>query len=225
MPSKLDLLFSNWNNGDVKIERKVPICLLLDVSGSMCNYDGSNKTKIEEINDNVKTFLEFVKNDPRASKISEICIITFGDVVKVVQDYSDIANINIPKFTAHGGTPLGGAVEKAIELLSKRRQYYRDNNIEHFKPILLLMTDGEPTDNYYASAKNFSERVNKKEFKVFPVGMGKSFNCSILNQFSPLLPPKQISKTEEFEKLFNLLSESSRKPEDDPLAKWWNELA
>ena len=66
---------------------------------------------------------------------------------------------------------------------------------------------------------------DKKEFKVFPVGMGKSFNCSILNQFSPLLPPKQISKTEEFEKLFNLLSESSRKPEDDPLAKWWNELA
>ena len=225
MPSKLDLLFANWNNGDVKIERKVPICLLLDVSGSMSNCDGSNKPKIEEINDNVKTFLEFVKNDQRASKISEICIITFGETVKVVQDYSNISNISIPRFTAYGGTPLGGAVDKAVELLSARRQYYRDNNIEHFKPILLLMTDGEPTDNYYASAKNFSERVTKKEFKVFPVGMGNSFNCSILNQFSPILQPKQISKTEEFEKLFNLLSESSRKPEDDPLAKWWNELA
>lgn len=225
MPSKLDLLFSNWNNGDIKIERKVPICLLLDVSGSMSNIDGGSKPKIEEINDNVKTFLEFVRNDARASKISEICIITFGGIVKVVQDYSNISNIGIPKFIAYGGTPLGEAVDKAVELLSTRRQYYKDNNIEHFKPILLLMSDGEPTDNYYTSAKNFSDRVIKKEFKVFPVGMGNSFNCTILNQFSPLLPPKQISKTEEFEKLFNLLSESSRKPEDDPLAKWWNELA
>ena len=49
--------------------------------------------------------------------------------------------------------------------------------------------------------------------------------CSILIRFSPILKPRQISTTEEFAKLFELLSQSSRRPEDDPLEKWWNEQA
>ena len=225
MANKLDDLFSNWKNGDIKVTRKVPICLLLDVSSSMSDKDGSQKTKIEEMNDNLVTFLDYVRNDARASKICDLCIITFGQKIDVVTNYDSIDNIKNPTFTAHGGTPLGGAIDKAVELLESRRQYYRDNDIEHFKPIVLLMSDGEPTDNYKASAKSFSDRVNKKELKIFPVGMGKQFNCSVLEEFSPILKPKQISTTEEFAKLFELLSSSSSRPEEDPLEKWWNEEA
>lgn len=225
MANKLDDLFANWKNGDIKVTRKVPICLLLDVSGSMSEKDGSAKTKIEEVHDNLVTFLDFVRSDSRASKICDLCIITFGSKIDVVSDYDSIDAINNPTFTAYGGTPLGGAVTKATELLDKRRQYYRDNDIEHFKPIILLMSDGEPTDQYKESARLFSERVNKKELKIFPVGIGKSFNCSVLEEFSPLLKPKQISTTEEFAKLFELLSSSSSRPEEDPLEKWWNEEA
>ena len=43
MANKLDSLFASWNNGDIKISRKVPICLLLDVSGSMDAVDGGSK--------------------------------------------------------------------------------------------------------------------------------------------------------------------------------------
>ena len=223
MANKLDSLFASWNNGDIKISRKVPICLLLDVSGSMDAVDGGSKKKIDELNDNLQTFVDYVKNDSRASKICDLCIITFGGDVKVISGYNSIDNISVSTLKAYGGTPLGEAIDKAVELLEIRRKYYRDNDIEHFKPIILLMSDGAPTDNYVESANNFSSRVSKKELKIFPVGMGKSFNCNVLKQFSPLLQPKQISTTEEFSKLFELLSSSSSRPEDDPLEKWWNE--
>lgn len=225
MGNRLDDLFANWRNGDVKVSRKVPICLLLDVSGSMDERDGSTKRKIDELNDNLITFLNFVRSDTRASKICDLCIITFGEKINVVTDYESIENITNPTFVAYGNTPLGGAVNKAVELLDKRRQYYRDNDIEHFKPIILLMSDGAPTDNYKNSASNFSDKVIKKEFKIFPVGIGKTFKYDILKEFSPILAPKQISTTEEFAKLFELLSSSSSRPEDDPLEKWWNDEA
>lgn len=227
MPNKLDELFANWDNGDVKIIRKVPICLCIDVSGSMSNVDGSNMSKIEEVNKYVNVFLDYVRNDERAKKISDICIITFGGTVNVVSSYNSIENIPNQNFKAGGGTPLGEAVSKAVELLDTRRKYYKDNNIEHWKPIMLLMSDGEPTDSYQSSAANFSKRVLNKELKVFPVGMGTSFNMSILKQFAPdpNFQPKQIKTSAEYEKLFNLLSSSSSRPEDDPLAKWWNDAA
>jgi uncharacterized protein YegL len=227
MPNKLDELFSNWNNDDVKITRKVPICLCIDVSGSMNERDGSTLAKIDEVNKYVNVFLDYVRNDERAKKISDICIITFGGTVNVVTGYTSIDKITSQSFKASGGTPLGGAVDKAVELLDLRRKYYIDNNIEHWKPILLLMSDGEPTDSYQSSAANFSKRVLNKELKVFPVGMGTSFNLNILKQFAPdpNFQPKQIKTSAEYEKLFNLLSSSSSRPEDDPLAKWWNEAA
>ncbi len=224
--SRLDELFGSWDDSSVVITRKVPICLLLDCSGSMSERDGSRLTKIEEVNNNVANFIQFVRNDSRASKICDLCIISFAQEVKVECGYSSINDVKPPHLTAGGGTALGHAVDKAVQLLELRRKYYRENNIEHFKPIMLLMTDGQPTETvafYTAVAERFAERVRKKEFKVFPVGIGKSFDIEILRMFSPLLEPKQIQSSEEFSHLFELLSGSSSKPEDDPLEKWWNE--
>lgn len=226
MTSKLDELFGSWNDTNVIISRKVPICLLLDCSGSMSRADGTKEAKIDELNKNVTNFINYVKKDPRASKICDLCIISFNTYVTVECGYSPIENVTPPHLKANGLTALGHAIEKAIELLEIRRQYYRDNNIEHFKPIMLIMTDGEPTEEkeyYLRVADKFSERVKNKELKVFPVGIGNSFNANVLKHFSPILEPKQIQSSEEFSQLFELLSGSSSSPEDDPLEKWWDE--
>ena len=226
MGNKLDELFGAWNDTSVTISRKVPICLLLDRSGSMAQRDGTRETKIDELNKNVANFITYVRNDSRASKICDLCIISFASDVTVEFGYSPIQDVRMPHLRAEGGTALGHAVDKAVELLEIRRRFYRDNNIEHFKPIMLIMTDGRPTETeefYRAAAQRFSQRVMNREFKVFPVGIGRSFNVNILRMFSPVLEPKQIGSSEEFSQLFELLSGSSSRPEDDPLEKWWNE--
>ena len=114
MPSKLDLIFSNWNNGDIKVERKYPIYLLIDTSASMNNFDGKNVPKIEEINIFLKEFFEFIRNDARAGKLSEISIITFGDKVKIVEEFKSIYYINAPHFTANGNKFLYEAMSLVL---------------------------------------------------------------------------------------------------------------
>jgi len=142
--------------GDFKIPKidsalKLPLCLVLDRSGSMQERTKSptgSVVKINELNNNVEKLLDFIRNDPKASKICDLCIIAFGGSVEVITGYSRVDKINIRKLYAGGDTPLGKAVVLALDLLHIRRQYYRDNSIEHYKPIMMLMTDGEPTDDY-----------------------------------------------------------------------------
>ncbi len=225
--SKLDELFGSLDQtNEVVITRKAPICILVDRSGSMSYKDGNRIAKIDEVNKNITEFIDYVQKDTRARKIADVCIISFATDVKVENGYSSVENIVAPHLTAYGSTSLGHAISTAMDLLELRRNYYRQNNIEHFKPIMLLMTDGESTeapDYYQSAALKFSDKVKSKEFKVFPVGIGKSFNISSLRALSPLLEPKQISTAEEFSKLFELLSSSSSRPEEDPLGQWWNE--
>jgi len=203
--------------------RKVPICLVLDCSGSMRFPDGTKLPKIDELNKNIDAFLDYVRNDEKASKICDLCIITMGDVVRVVARYSTVDRIHFQHLSASGGTPLGTAVGKALEMLKERRQYYRDNDIEHYKPIMMFMTDGEPTDDISFVSMQVSDMVNNKELKVFPVGIGTNFNRDILKRFSPTLEPKLSRNSEAFSKLFKLLSASSSNPNDDSLEKWFTE--
>jgi len=87
---------------------------------------------------------------------------------------------------------------------------------------LMVMTDGDPTDDISFISREVSEMVSNKELKIFPVGIGVNFNHDSLNRFSPLLRPKLIRNTEAFDKLFKLLSASSSNPNDDSLEKWFN---
>ena len=214
-----ELDFGEFSEKTIKVSRKVPICLVLDDSGSMAG------DKIKELNKNIEEFLSYIRGDSKASRIADVAIITFGDTVKIKSGYQNIDNIKFMGLYAGGKTPMGGAVKKAIELLKERRNYYRTNDIEHYKPIMLLMSDGEPTDEYKYVAEMLTEMVKAREIKIFPVGIGEDFNKETLRLFSPVLEPKVIKNAEGFSKLFRLLSSSSSNPEDDSLEKWFKDEA
>ena len=52
---------------------RVAVCLCLDVSGSMTNYNA-----IHELNEGIAQFYEAIKNDEEALYAAEVCIVTFG---------------------------------------------------------------------------------------------------------------------------------------------------
>jgi uncharacterized protein YegL len=218
-----DFNFDEWDNSNIKTSRKVPMCLLVDTSGSMSNKDGSTKPKIDELNNNMKGLIDYIRNDSKASRICDLSIISFGGSVNVVSGYSSIDSVQFSPLSANGNTPMGEAVSKAIEMLKIRRNYYRNNGIEHYKPILLIMSDGNPTDDYKPAAYELTQMVQNKELKVFPVGIGQHFDHSILSEFSPQIAPKLISDASGFSMLFKLLSSSSSNPNDDSLERWFND--
>ena len=171
---------------------KLPVCLILDTSGSMSERIKSSRgmvVKIDELNNNIDTLLQTIKNDANARIMSDICMIACGgEQPRVINGYTNVEKIQFNHIVPSGRTPLGASVEMALDLLSKRREYYRNNGIEHYKPILMIMSDGQPTEEDYVvynAAQRCTNAVNNEGLKVLPIGIGESARLDILDMFSP----------------------------------------
>ncbi len=134
--------------------KRVPVCLCLDISVSM---DGE---PIEQLNKGIELFYEAINNNEQAKQAVEVCIVTFGETVRVDQDFKDIDDELPPRFSAGGVTPMGEAVNRAMDLLEDRKREYKENGIEYFQPWLVLITDGAPTDDYEQAAQRTSDLAN-----------------------------------------------------------------
>jgi uncharacterized protein YegL len=120
-------------------EMKCPVVLCLDTSGSMSGEP------ISELNRAVEVLKNDLISDPKAKKVVEIAIVTFGGGI-TVQDFVVPEFMEPPEFEANGDTPMGEALLKALDLIEERKKIYNENGINYYRPWLILITDGYPTD-------------------------------------------------------------------------------
>lgn len=185
---------------------RIPVCLCLDTSGSM------GGAPIAELNEGVKIFYDAIKADDKAQVSAEISIVTFGD--GGVSCPADFAGVNLvpepPQLTAGGMTPMGEAVNMALDMLEKRKQEYRRGGVDYYQPWLVLMTDGCPNGDegeLRRAERRTVELADKRKLTVFPIGIGSNADMSTLQRFSPNRPPLRL-KGLNFKEFFTWLSQS-----------------
>lgn len=187
---------------------RIPVCLCLDVSGSM---DGE---RIDELNQGIELFYDAIKNDEVALYSAEISIVTFDDKATQLVDFASLElQPTPPKLTASGLTYMGEGVNLALDLLEQRKKEYQDKGVDYYQPWLVLMTDGEPNGD----ASEFSRAVSRtislidnKKLTIFPIGIGSDANLNILAKFSPNKPPLRLQGL-KFKEFFTWLSQSVSK--------------
>lgn len=187
---------------------RVPVCLCLDVSGSM---EGA---PIAELNNGVSLFFDAIREDEVAMYSAEIGIVTFGDGVQNVMDFCSLErNPLVPHLNASGLTPMGEAVNLALDKLEERKQMYKKVGVDYYQPWLVLMTDGvpngDPKELERAIARTV-EMVGAKKLTIFPIGIGSSADMSILARFSPNRAPLRLQGL-KFNEFFSWLSKSVSK--------------
>lgn len=179
-------------------EPRCPCILLLDASGSMSG------SPIAALNEGLKTFEEELKSDALAAKRVEVAIVSFGPV-QIETDFIEAMNFKAPELMASGATPMGAAIETAMQLLRDRKSQYRSNAISHYRPWIFMITDGAPTDDWTVAAQLIKAGEDKKEFMFFPVGVD-SADFQTLSKISVREPLKL--KGLSFKELFQWLSSS-----------------
>jgi hypothetical protein len=50
-----------------------------------------------------------------------------------------------PTLRTGGMTALGTGLRQAVSMIRDRKQVYRDNGVNYYRPSIFLITDGEPT--------------------------------------------------------------------------------
>ncbi|MBD2522584.1 VWA domain-containing protein [Nostoc sp. FACHB-133] len=185
-------------------ENRCPVILLLDTSGSMSGQP------IQELNRGLAAFKADVLKDSQASLSVEVAMITFGPIVKLTQDFVTIDQFTPPILEVGGLTPMGGAIEYALDFLENRKQTYKDNGILYYRPWVFLITDGEPNDSWQPAAQRLREAEAQSRLSFFAVGV-QGADMNILKQISPPERPPVMLNGLDFRELFVWLSTSMKR--------------
>lgn len=163
--------------------RMLPVIILADTSGSM------HGEKIDSLNRAMSEMIEsFTQNDSVQAEIN-VAIISFGGSAKLVQDLTPVDEITIPIFTAGGGTPLGGAIRLATDLIEDRERLPKNA----YRPVIVLLTDGIPTDDANSAISKFVSEGRSRSCDRWSIGIGEGY----AHEKSKALLEKFLSHSED----------------------------
>jgi uncharacterized protein YegL len=194
-------------------EPRCPVVMLLDTSGSM------HGMAIGELNEGLRSFKQAIQADRLAALRVEVAIVPFGGSVKAIDVRADTStafdskqpfvtadNFEPPFLLATGDTPMGSAVRQGLLLLRERKEVYKQNGIDYFRPWMFLITDGKPTDDWQTPATQLRDEEARKGVIFFSVGV-EGADMEILAKFSGQRAPLRL-KGLAFSELFQWLSKS-----------------
>ncbi len=182
-------------------EPRVPCVLILDTSQSM---QGS---RINELNAGLNFYKEELLTDPLASKRVEVAIVKFGGDVERIVDFVTADKFQPPTLSASGNTPMGQAMNKALDMIEERKADYREHGIAYYRPWAFLITDGEPNDHWKPTIPRVRDGEREKSFSFFAVGV-EGANMQALAEICVRAPLRLQGL--KFRELFSWLSNSQQ---------------
>jgi uncharacterized protein YegL len=180
-------------------EPRCPCILLLDRSGSM------GGRPIDELNAVLPLFKQEVATDDLAAKRVEVAVVAFGGTVEVLSDFATVDTFVPPVLVASGETPMGQAINTALDLLDSRKGLYRTNGILYYRPWIFMITDGAPTDEWQAAAQRIKEYEANQKVAFFPVGVFDA-DMALLKQVS--VRPPLYAQGYRFKEMFMWLTQT-----------------
>jgi uncharacterized protein YegL len=134
------------------VTRRLPVYLLLDCSGSMA---GEPITAMAE---GLKVLLADLRNDPQALETVWLSVITFASNAEQLLPLTDVNEFHAPDLHAEGTTALGEAIDLLADRIRAEVRLTRAGQKGDWKPLVFVLTDGEPTDDWQQSVENFRLR-------------------------------------------------------------------
>jgi len=187
-------------------QARCPVVLLLDTSTSM---DGE---PIKELRRAVSRFYEELGTSKTVSGSVEICVVSFGyndvSIERKFEPLREMKSASGIELFAGGMTPMGGAINVALHECDQRENYYRRQGVSAYKPVVVLMTDGGPNDDWYGSVQELGQRARNGKVITVPVGIGPHADMSVLEMVAgPRMPATRLQGL-DFKEFFKWLSSS-----------------
>jgi uncharacterized protein YegL len=132
--------------------RRLPVYLLLDCSGSMAGEP------IAAMEMGLKALLTDLRNDPQALETVSLSVITFASAAEQIVQLTPVEAFHPPELQAGGVTALGEAIELLAERIRREVRVTGHNRKGDWKPLVFILTDGEPTDEWTAAMEDFRLR-------------------------------------------------------------------
>lgn len=189
--------------------RRLPVYILLDTSGSMYGEP------IEAVKNGVQVLVSTLRSDPYALETAYLSVITFNSTAQQDVPLTELASFQQPNLTASGCTALGEALsllaQKADTEVTKTTAEQKGD----WKPLVFIMTDGEPTDDLQKGLVEFNKR---KWGIVVACAAGQGTNTDTLKKITECVVQLDTADSATIKSFFKWvsasISTSSMKVED-----------
>lgn len=184
--------------------RRLPIYLLLDCSGSMSG------APIEAVRRGVELLAQEVRADTFTCQTVYVGVITFDNNARMVTSgLEPIEQFEPPQLSASGSTSLGQALQVLQQSLDTDvKSSVKGGEKGDWKPLVFILTDGEPTDEWQTPRQEIQERQKRKVLNVITVGCGPGINEQNLKAIA-IGPTFRMDNSEaSFKTFFQWVSQS-----------------
>ncbi|MFB2578820.1 VWA domain-containing protein [Acinetobacter sp. c2-A9] len=179
--------------------RRLPVYLLLDTSGSM------HGEPIEAVKNGVQVLLSTLRKDPHALETAYLSIITFDSQAKQVVPLTELVSFQMPNIEATGLTHLGDALALLADKINTEVTKTTATVKGDWKPLIFLMTDGAPTDDWQAGLAKLKAA---KAGTIVACAAGDAANTSILKQITEIVVELAVADENAIKAFFKWVSAS-----------------
>jgi uncharacterized protein YegL len=155
--------------------RRLPVYLLLDCSGSMMGEP------IEQVKNGVQVMVSSLRNNPQAIETAFISIITFDSSARQLVPLTELSNFQMKDIQATGTTSLGEALKVLSNSIDTEITKTTPETKGDWKPLVFIMTDGMPTDDWKSGLAEFKKR---KTGVVVGCAAGNNVDTQVLKEIT-----------------------------------------
>lgn len=176
--------------------RRLPVYLVIDCSESMVG------PAFDAVQNGIQTLINEIYSDPVALETAALSVITFSANAKVAVPLTEIPQFQKPKLVLGSGTSLGLALDLVSQRLKAEVRIQTKDVKGDWKPIVFILTDGNPTDTWFNSADRFKAEITGKKANVIAVACGPAVLISNLRRITDITlafkDPTEVSFTHFF---------------------------
>ncbi|MDD7185366.1 MAG: VWA domain-containing protein [Ruminococcus sp.] len=157
--------------------KSLVIFFLIDTSGSM------KGTKMGELNTAMEELMPEIRRVGEADTDVKVAVLTFAThLAWMYPEPISIEEFEWSRLSPAGITNMGAAFEELAIRLS--RNSFLSSPSLSFAPVIFLMTDGYPSDDYKRGLKKLNENSWYKHGLKVALGIGKEANDDMLAEFT-----------------------------------------
>jgi uncharacterized protein YegL len=171
---------------------------------------------IEAVKNGVQIMISSLRQNPQAIETAYLSVITFDSSAQQIIPLTDLASFQMVDIKATGVTALGEALKLVSNKIDNEVAKTTMEQKGDWKPLVFIMTDGIPTDDWQSGLNEFKQR--KTAFTV-ACAAGSGADTSILKQITDNVVSLDTADSASIGKFFQWVTASigvsSSKVEDN----------